>query len=486
MRKFLDENFLLHSKAAQELYHGFAKGMPIIDYHNHLPPEEIAADKNFENITTVWLNGDHYKWRAMRANGVPEEFITGNKSDWEKFQKWAETVPYTLRNPLYHWTHLELQRYFNVNDILNADTAKNIYDETSSILREKEYSVKGLLDKMNVKVVCTTDDPVDNLEYHKKIKNDNMPAGQAGWQLKVFPAFRPDKAMNVENVNTFNNYLTLLENASNISISTFNDYIAALRKRHDYFVENGCNVSDHGLEEIYAEDYTQTEIVGIFAKIRSGGDLSLDEKKKFKSAMLVTFAEWDWEKGFVQQYHLGALRNNNSRKLKQLGPDTGWDSIGDFSQARALAKFFDRLDRNNKLAKTVIYNLNPADNELFATMIGNFNDGTSAGKIQWGSAWWFLDQKDGMTKQINTLSNMGLLSRFIGMLTDSRSFLSFPRHEYFRRLLCNLFGEEIENGELPNDLNWTGKIVCDICYNNAKNYFGWKNIDETVSSGVKV
>jgi len=331
---------------------------------------------------------------------------------------------------------------------------------------------------MNVKVICTTDDPVDDLKHHKKIKNDD-------WQIKVLPAFRPDKAMNVDDVNVFNNYLTLLEKASDISISTFNDYIAALRKRHEYFVANNCRVSDHGLEEIYAEDYTQTEIVGIFAKIRSGGDLGLEERKKFKSAMLVTFAEWDWEKGFVQQYHLGALRNNNSRMLKQLGPDTGWDSIGDFSQAKALSKFLNRLDTNNKLAKTIIYNLNPADNELFATMMGNFNDGSAAGKIQWGSAWWFLDQKDGMIKQMNTLSNMGLLSRFIGMLTDSRSFLSFPRHEYFRRLLCNLFGEEIENGELPNDIKWIGKVVQDICYNNAKNYFGWQNIDETVLKTVK-
>ncbi|HMK16603.1 MAG TPA: glucuronate isomerase [Chitinophagaceae bacterium] len=478
MRKFIDENFLLNSKASQQLYHEFAKEMPIIDYHNHLPPDEIAADKNFENITKVWLNGDHYKWRGMRSNGVPEEFITGNKSDWEKFQKWAETVPYTLRNPLYHWTHLELQRYFDVNDILNPDTAKKIYDETSAKLQEKEFSVRGLLEKMNVRLICTTDDPVDDLAYHKKIKNDN-------WHINVLPAFRPDKAMNVDDVNTFNNYLTLLEKASNISISTFNDYIAALKKRHEYFVENNCRVSDHGLEEMYAEDYTQTEVVGIFAKIRSGGDLSLEERKKFKSAMLVTLAEWDCEKGFVQQYHLGALRNNNSRMLKQLGPDTGWDSIGDFSQAKALSKFLNRLDTNNKLAKTIIYNLNPADNELFATMIGNFNDGSAAGKIQWGSAWWFLDQKDGMIKQINALSNMGLLSKFIGMLTDSRSFLSFPRHEYFRRLLCNLFGEEIENGELPNDIKWVGKIIQDICYNNANEYFGWKNIDEVVHKTVK-
>jgi glucuronate isomerase len=478
MKQFLDENFLLTSATAQRLYHEYAKDMPIIDYHNHLPPNEVAENKNFENITRVWLNGDHYKWRAMRANGVEEEYITGGKTDWEKFRAWAATVPYTLRNPLYHWTHLELQRYFDIHDILNVDTAKKIYDETSAKLQTKEFSVRGLLEKMNVKLICTTDDPTDNLEFHQQIKND-------GWKVKVLPAFRPDKAMNVDDANTFNNYLSGLEKSADVSISTYNDYLAALKKRHDYFVANNCSVSDHGLEEIYAEDYTTTEIAGIFAKIRSGGALSLEENRKFKSAMLVTFAEWDWEKGFVQQYHLGALRNNNSRMMKQLGPDTGWDSVGDFSQGKALAKFLDRLDRDNKLAKTIIYNLNPADNELFATMIGNFNDGTAVGKIQWGSSWWFLDQKDGMTKQINALSNMGLLSRFIGMLTDSRSFLSFPRHEYFRRLLCNLFGEEIENGELPNDIEWIGKVIQDICYNNAKNYFSWQNIEEQTQSVLK-
>ena len=478
MKQFLDDNFLLNNKTAEHLYHDFAKDMPIIDYHNHLPPNEVAEDKNFENITKIWLYADHYKWRAMRFNGVEEAYITGDKTDWEKFRAWSATVPYTLRNPLYHWTHLELKRYFDVHDILNADTAKKIYDETSAKLKTKEYSVKCLMEKMNVKVICTTDDPVDNLEFHQQIKKESLPAGQAGWNVKVLPAFRPDKAMNVDDSDTFNNYLTLLEKAANISISTFNDYLAALKNRHDYFVSNNCSVSDHGLEEIYAEDYTTTEVAGIFAKIRSGGDLTLLENRKFKSAMLVTLAEWDWEKGFVQQYHLGALRNNNTRMLKQLGPDTGWDSMGDFSQAKALSKFLNRLDTNNKLAKTIIYNLNPADNELFATMIGNFNDGSAAGKIQWGSSWWFLDQKDGMTKQMNTLSNMGLLSRFIGMLTDSRSFLSFPRHEYFRRLLCNLFGEEIENGELPNDIGWIGNVIQDICFNNAKNYFGWQNLDE--------
>ena len=464
MKQFLDENFLLSTVTAQRLYYEYAAVMPIIDYHNHLPPDEVAVNKQFENITKVWLNGDHYKWRAMRTNGVDESYITGDKTDWEKFDQWAATVPFTLRNPLYHWTHMELQRYFGVNDILNPSSARKIYDTTSEMLQEPEFRVRGLLERMNVKLICTTDDPVDSLQYHQRIRND-------GWNITVLPAFRPDKAMNVDDVQGFNDYLTQLEKAADISISTFNDYITALKKRHDFFAANQCSVSDHGLEEIYAEEYTSTEIVGIFAKIRSGGSLNLEENRKFKSAMLITFAEWDHEKGFVQQYHLGALRNNNRRRLKELGPDTGWDSIGDFSQARALSKFLNRLDANNTLTKTIIYNLNPADNELFATMIGNFNDGSAAGKIQWGSAWWFLDQKDGMIKQINALSNMSLLSKFVGMLTDSRSFLSFPRHEYFRRILCNTLGEEIENGELPNDIEWTGKIVQDICYNNAENYF---------------
>jgi glucuronate isomerase len=466
MKKFVDEHFLLQTPTAQKLYHEFAKSMPIIDYHCHLPPDQIANDTQFENLTQVWLYGDHYKWRAMRTNGVQEEFITGNKSDFEKFEKWAATVPYTLRNPLYHWTHLELQRYFGVTDVLDATTAKKIYDTCTAKLQTKEYSVRGLLRKMNVKVVCTTDDPIDNLEYHKKIKADNI-------DVKVLPAYRPDKAMNVDDAAAFNAYVAKVEAASNTSVGSYSEYLSALKKQHDFFATMGCGVSDHGLEQIYAEDYTETEIKNAFDKIRGGKELSYEENLKFKSAMLVEFARWDWEKGWVQQYHLGALRNNNSRMLKRLGPDTGWDSIGDFSQGRALARFLNKLDTNNQLAKTILYNLNPADNELMATMIGNFNDGSVAGKIQFGSAWWFLDQKDGMVKQMNALSNMGLLSKFVGMLTDSRSFLSFPRHEYFRRLLCNLFGEEIENGELPADIEWIGKVIQDICFNNAKNYFNW-------------
>ncbi|MCX2582290.1 glucuronate isomerase [Pedobacter sp. MR22-3] len=464
MKPFLDENFLLQSKTAEKLYHDFAKSLPIIDYHNHLIPDQIANNKQFENITQVWLAGDHYKWRAMRANGVDEKYITGDASDFEKFEKWAETVPYTLRNPLYHWTHLELQRYFGITDILSGKTARKIYDECSAKLQTPAYSVRGLLAKMNVEAVCTTDDPLDSLNFHQQL-------AQEGVALKMLPAFRPDKAMNSDDVTGLNEYIDKLESVVGTSISNFQDYLNALKSRHDYFAANGCSVSDHGLEQIYAEDYTDQEITSIFEKIRSKKEISYEENLKFKSAMLICFAEWDHEKGWVQQYHLGALRNNNARMLRQLGPDTGWDSIGDFSQARMLSKFLNRLDNQDQLAKTIIYNLNPADNELIATMIGNFNDGSIAGKVQFGSAWWFLDQKDGMIKQLNALSNMGLLSRLVGMLTDSRSFLSFPRHEYFRRIICNLFAEDIENGELPDDLDWVGKIVQDISYFNAKNYF---------------
>jgi glucuronate isomerase len=440
--------------------------MPIIDYHNHLMPEQIANDINFENLTQIWLYGDHYKWRAMRGNGVNEKYCTGDASDYEKFEQWAATVPYTLRNPLYHWTHLELQRYFDIDKILSPDTAREIYDLCSAKLKTPEYSVKSLLRKMNVKVLCTTDDPTDSLVHHQKIKAD-------GFEIKVLPTFRPDKAMNVDDVDIFNAYVNKLQAVSNILIANWDDYLQALKSRHDFFADNGCCVSDHGLEQLYAVDYQESEIKNIFRKLTAGETISQPENIKFKSAMLVKFAEWDHEKKWVQQYHLGALRNNNARMLKTLGPDTGWDSIGDFSQGKQLSKFLDRLDTTNQLAKTILYNLNPADNELMAAMIGNFNDGTVAGKIQFGSSWWFLDQKDGMTQQINVLSNMGLLTRFVGMLTDSRSFMSYPRHEYFRRILCNIFGEEIENGELPNDMAWTGKVVQDICYNNAKEYFGW-------------
>ena len=467
MKTFLNEDFLLETKTAQRLYHEYAACLPIIDYHCHLPPDQIADDINFDNLTRIWLFGDHYKWRAMRANGVNEAYITGNKTDWEKFEQWAATVPYTLRNPLYHWTHLELQRYFDIHELLSLSTAKKIYDECNEKLQSPEYSVRNLVKNRNVEVVCTTDDPLDSLSHHKKIKQD-------GYGIKVLPTFRPDKAMAADDVITLNAYIDQLETLTGSDIVDLDIYLDALKKRHDHFAANGCCVSDHGLEQLYSSAYTEQEIRTVFLKIRAGKVLSHDEVIKFKSAMLYHFAIWDHEKSWVQQYHVGALRNNNKRGLSENGPDTGFDSIGDFSQGRSLSKFLDRLDSENKLTKTILYNINSTDNELIATMAGNFNDGSVAGKIQFGSAWWFLDQKDGMTKQLNTLSNMGLLSRLVGMLTDSRSFLSYPRHEYFRRILCNLFGNDIENGELPDDINWTGKIIQDICYYNAKNYFQFK------------
>lgn len=464
MKKFLDKNFILENSTAEKLYHEHAAKMPIIDYHCHLSPEDIATDRKFENLTKIWLDGDHYKWRAMRTNGVDENFITGNADDFSKFQKWAETVPYTMRNPLYHWTHMELQRPFGVHEILNGDSAKVIYDTCSSMLQKEDFSCRGLLNQFKVEVVCTTDDPTDSLEYHKAIKD-------SGFNVQVLPTFRPDKAMAVDDQLSFNSYLDKLGEVADVNISGFNQLIDAIKSRHDFFHDMGGKLSDHGLEQIYAEDYSDNEIKIIFTKIRSGNDLSQSEILKFKSAMLIQFGIMDHEKGWTQQFHLGALRNNNSRMVKKLGPDTGFDSIGDFEMARPISRFLDNLDSNNQLAKTIIYNLNPRDNYLIGTMIGNFNDGSIAGKVNFGTGWWFLDQKEGMEMQMNALSNLGLLSRFLGMLTDSRSFLSYPRHDYFRRILCNLLGKDVENGELPNDLGWLGKMVENISYNNAKEYF---------------
>lgn len=466
---FLSDDFLLHTETARRLYHDYARPMPIIDYHCHLPPDQIAADKRFDTITQLWLYGDHYKWRAMRTHGVEERYCTGDASDWEKFEKWAETVPYTLRNPLYHWTHLELKNPFGITDVLSPSTARSVYDACNEQL--PHLTARALLEHFNVRVVCTTDDPLDSLEYHKTIAQD-------GFKIKVLPAFRPDKAMAAENPVALRGYVQKLAELTNRDIRTLNEYLDALKSRHDYFAEMGCRLSDHGLEAVDADPFTEVEIKTIFKKLlldgpSGNGMLSPAEVRKFKSFMLVQFAQWDHEKGWTQQFHLGALRNNNLRRLRELGPDTGWDSIGDFPQAVSLSRFLGGLDDRNQLAKTILYNLNPADNEVIATMVGNFNDGSIRGKMQFGSGWWFLDQKDGMEKQINALSNMGLLSAFVGMLTDSRSFVSFPRHEYFRRILCNLFGNEVENGELPNDIDWIGQIVQDICYRNAKNYFGF-------------
>jgi glucuronate isomerase len=464
MKKFLDEDFLLETKTANFLYHEYAKALPILDFHSHLSPVQIAEDHNFNNLTEAWLAGDHYKWRAMRTNGVHESFCTGNKSDFEKFEQWATTVPYTLRNPLYHWTHLELQRYFEIHELLTPGNARKIYDTCSEKLRSPEFSVQNLLRKMNVEVVATTDDPIDSLSSHLKLKQSN-------YSIKVIPTFRPDKALEAEDLAAFNRYINSLSDVTSIQIESYSDFLASLKLRHDHFASVGCCISDHGLEQLYSVNVEPDEIPMIFTNMRAGKQPGEIESLKFRSALLLELAKWDHEKMWVQQYHLGAMRKNNSSKIQEVGPDSGWDSIGDFSQGKNISNFMDRLNSKGILTKTIIYNSNPSDNELMASMIGNFNDGSIAGKIQWGSAWWFLDQKEGMIKHLNALAAMGLLSRFVGMVTDSRSFLSYPRHEYFRRILCNLFGNEMESGELPDDKAWVGKIIQDICYYNAKNYF---------------
>lgn len=464
---FITDDFLLETGTARELYHGYAESMPIIDYHCHLSPKEIAENKRFDNITQAWLYGDHYKWRAMRTCGVDERLITGSSSDWEKFEAWAMTVPKTLRNPLYHWTHLELKHPFGITDrLLNAETARGIWEETSEMMARPEFTTQGILKQMRVEVVCTTDDPVDSLEYHELYAR----SGGNG-VTRMIPAFRPDKAMAVENPAAFGAWVAQLSAASKMEITDYASFLGAIRARHDFFHERGCRLSDHGIETAYAEDYTMSEIESIFGKLHLKKELNREEILKFKSAVLYELGIMDAEAGWVQQFHLGALRNNNSRMMRILGPDTGFDTIGDFDIARPLARLLDRLDTGNKLAKTILYNLNPRDNELMATMIGNFQDGSVPGKIQYGAAWWFLDQKDGMTRQLEALSNMGVLSRFVGMLTDSRSFLSYPRHEYFRRLLCNILGAEMEQGLIPMDLDLVGSMVKDISYTNALRYF---------------
>lgn len=466
MKQFLDDNFVLDNGTAEYLYHQHAKHLPIIDYHCHLDPKLIAEDYKFDNLGEIWLGGDHYKWRAMRTNGVDERFCTGkDTSDWEKFEKWAETVPYTMRNPLYHWTHLELKTAFGVDKILKPETAREIFDTCTEKLRTPAFSARGLMKHYNVEAVCTTDDPIDSLQYHIALKNE-------GFEVKILPTWRPDKAMAVEDPKAYRAYVEKLADVSGMSISSFNDLIAALRNRHDFFASVGCKLSDHGTEEFYAEDYTDAEIESIFNKVYGGKELTHTEILKFKSAMMYEGALMDCEKGWTQQFHYGAIRNNNTRLFNQLGADTGFDSIGDFNVAKAMSKFLNKLDTTNNLAKTIIYNLNPRDNDLIATMIGNFQDGSVAGKIQFGSGWWFLDQKTGMEAQMNSLSNLGLLSRFVGMLTDSRSLLSYPRHEYFRRILCNLIGTDVEKGLLPkSEIDFIGKIVENVSYYNAKNFF---------------
>lgn len=462
MKGFLTEDFLLQTETAKRLYFDYAQSMPVIDYHNHLPPDEIAQNKVFKNMTDIWLRGDHYKWRAMRANGVAETYITGSADDFTKFRHWAATTPYTMRNPLYHWSHMELKNPFGITDLLSEATAEKIWEAGNAKL--PQLSTQQLLQHFKVEVVCTTDDPTDSLEHHKAVAN--KPFG-----TRVLPTFRPDKAMAVDTPAAFNAFVDKLAVVTNREIRSYQDLVEALQQRHTYFHEAGGRLSDHGITTFCFAPYTQKELDTIFLNARGHQAATPYESEQFKTAMLLQICEWNHERGWAQQFHAGAIRNNNSRLLQQLGADAGVDSIGDWNMASAMSAFFDALDKKNKLARTVIYNLNPAWNEVFATMAGNFQDGTVPGKIQFGSGWWFLDQKDGMEKQINTLSNMGLLSRFVGMLTDSRSFLSFPRHEYFRRILCNLIGRDVENGELPNDIPWLGKMVQDICYYNAKAYF---------------
>mgnify|MGYP003292905941 CR=1 FL=1 len=466
-KPFINDDFMLTNDYARELYHQSAEKMPIIDYHCHLVPKMIADNYQFKDLTEVWLGGDHYKWRAMRGNGVPEEFITGQRGSYEKFEKWAETVPYTMRNPLYHWTHLELARIFGVYDLLNPNTARAIYDECSAKLQTEEFRGQALMRRFDVRVVCTTDDPADTLEYHKQIKDN--PFG-----TKVLPTWRPDKAMVVEKPEQYKEYIKKLAWAAGMEINSYQDLLDALRKRHDFFHEMGCRISDHGLENFYAEDFELEEIDRIFRNALKGKKPSHEEVLKFRSAILLNFARMDHEKGWAQQFHIGAIRDNNTRMFDILGPDTGYDAIHDVSCAAAGHKFLNRLAMEDKLTKTILYNLNPKDNEVLATMAYTFNDGTCPGKIQLGSGWWFLDQEDGMKRQMTALSSLGLLSRFVGMLTDSRSFLSYPRHEYFRRILCNLLGEDLKNGKLPkSEMDFIHQMVKDISYNNAERYFNF-------------
>jgi len=469
MKAFIHEDFLLGNKPARRLYHKFAAAEPIFDYHCHIPPKDIAENRQFKDLFEIWLEGDHYKWRAMRSNGVAENDVTGSATPEEKFKAWAKTVPHTLRNPLYHWTHLELKRYFGITDLLNEKSAAKIWKTANAQLAKPGFSTQGILKKMNVKVVCTTDDPVDKLEHHRAF-------AKSGHPTKMLPAFRPDKALTINSPASFNKWAEQLAAAANVDISSFSAFLSALEKRHEYFHAQGCRLSDHGLNHCFADFCSEKVAADIFNKVRKNTTISALEHSQFASFMMVYFGHLDAKRGWTKQLHLGALRSNNTRLLKQIGPDTGFDSIGDFPQTQTLAAYLDRLDSENSLPKTIIYNLNPADNYAFATMIGNFQDGTIPGKIQYGSGWWFLDQKEGMEWQINALSNLGLLSRFVGMITDSRSFMSYPRHEYFRRTLCNLIGRDIKAGLIPDDENLVGPMIKNICYANARNYMAFPGV----------
>ncbi|MBX7209278.1 MAG: glucuronate isomerase [Verrucomicrobiaceae bacterium] len=460
---FIHDDFLLSTRAARRLYHDYAKDEPILDYHNHLPPNDIARNRRFNNLHEIWLEGDHYKWRAMRCNGVPEELITGRADPREKFMAWARTVPHTLRNPLYHWTHLELKRYFGIDELLNEKTAPAIWEQTSEMLSRPEFSTRGILKKFAIRALCTTDDPVDDLAAHARCRDDAFGTG-------VFPTFRPDKALAVHQPAAWNAWCDSLGEASGIEVKDFDCLLRALERRHDYFHEHGCRLSDHGLNHAHGSFIPAVRASNIFNKARRGKAPTEQEHDEFASNVMLFIGQLNARKGWTMQLHLGPIRNNNSRLARKIGADVGCDSIGDWPQAAALSRFLDRLDSEDSLPRTVLYNVNPADNYVFGTMAGNFADGSIAGKVQFGSGWWFVDQKEGMEWQMNALSNLGLLSRFIGMLTDSRSFMSFPRHEYFRRTLCNLIGKDIESGEVPADYDLVGGMVKNICYENARSF----------------
>lgn len=464
MPSFIHDDFLLHSRTGKKLYHEVAAELPIIDYHSHLPPGDIAGNRQFKNLYEVWLEGDHYKWRAMRSNGIDEAYCTGDAAPYEKFLAFARTVPKTMRNPLFHWTHLELKRYFGIGSLLNEETAPSVWAEANEKLASEEFRVHGLLSRMNVETVCTTDDPVDALEDHQKVASSDAP-------VRMFPTYRPDAAMGLKGAAAFGRYLKDLEAASGIRCRTLSGMLEALKNRHDYFHSHGGRLSDHGLTVCPAGPEDEEQAESAFRQLLAGEEPTPGELESFRFYQMVQFGRWDAAKDWTKQLHLGAMRNNNTRLFNQLGPDTGFDSIGDYQQGERLSRLLDRLDQTKELPRTILYNLNPSDNYLMGTMIGNFQDGSVAGKIQFGSGWWFLDQKEGMEWQMNALSSLGLLSRFVGMLTDSRSFLSFPRHEYFRRILCELVGRDVDNGELPDDGQLLNDLIEGVCYRNAREFF---------------
>ena len=465
MKTFIHNDFLLCNRTAERLYHQYSANQPIIDFHCHLSPQMIAQNRQFNDLTEIWLEGDHYKWRAMRTNGISEKYCTGKASGKEKFMKWAETVPFTVGNPLYHWTHLELARYFNIFEILSQSTAEKIYNEASGMLKSAEFSTRSLIKKMNVKVICTTDDPTDNLEYHRQLKSS--------FEIPVFPTFRPDNIVKIEDIKKFKAYILKLEEVTGTTIKSFNALIEAIDSRHSFFHENGGRSSDHGLDRFYFSSFTASETEIIFKKLLREENISAEESEKYKTAVMLELCRMNQKRGWVQQFHVGAMRNNNSRMFREMGPDTGWDSIGVPQDALKMSRFLSALDDTGQLAKTILYNLNPADNEMMITMAGNFNDGTTPVKVQYGAGWWFLDQKTGMEKHLKDLSALGLLRRFVGMVTDSRSFLSYPRHEYFRRIACNFIGDEVEKGLIPDDDELLKPLIEGISYRNADEYFGF-------------